>query len=100
MATTSNSGAASASRCLIDSEPRMTTVTLATQKMKKPMTSPVPPSVAQSSDRAENNRWIAMPPNKVWMPNQPQATSARIRAGTLDPTMPKDERNTTGQGIP
>jgi hypothetical protein len=43
----------------------MTTPMLATQKMKKPMTSPVPPSAAHESDTADNNRWIAMPPNSV-----------------------------------
>ena len=55
-ATMSNNGAANVSRCLIDSEPRMTTVMFATQKMKKPMTSPVPPRAAQVSEKAENNR--------------------------------------------
>jgi hypothetical protein len=64
------------------SEPRMTTRILATQKMKKPMTSPVPPRAAQESDTADSSRWIAMPPNSVWMPNHPQATMARISEGT------------------
>ena len=30
------------------------------------------------------------PPIQVWMPNQPQATSARSSAGTLAPRMPND----------
>ncbi|MNE70698.1 hypothetical protein D3C80_1665110 [compost metagenome] len=34
------------------------------------------------------------------MPNQPQATTARIRHGTLEPRMPKEERSSTGKGIP
>ena len=34
------------------------------------------------------------------MPNQPQPTSARTRHGTFEPKIPKDERNTTGKGIP
>ena len=41
-----------------------------------------------------------MPPNIVWMPNHPQAISARISAGTFEPTMPKDERSRTGNGMP
>jgi hypothetical protein len=84
----------------MDSEPRNTTQMLATQKMKKPMTSPMPPSCAQVSDTAASIRCTAMPPNKVWMPNQPQATSARMSAGTLEPMMPNEERNITGNGMP
>ena len=34
------------------------------------------------------------------MPNHPQATSARISAGTFEPMMPKDERSMTGKGMP
>jgi len=41
-----------------------------------------------------------MPPNNVCTPNQPQATTARISAGTFDPTMPKEARKTTGHGMP
>ncbi|MNP64454.1 hypothetical protein D3C76_1599530 [compost metagenome] len=36
----------------------------------------------------------------VWMPNQPHATRARIRHGTLEPITPNDERNSTGNGMP
>ncbi|MNH30201.1 hypothetical protein D3C79_904820 [compost metagenome] len=43
---------------------------------------------------------MARPPNMVWMPNQPQATSARIRQGTLEPMMPNEERSNTGNGMP
>ena len=88
------------SRYLIDSEPRSTTQTFATQKMKKPMTSPTPPSCFQLSNIAASIRCTAMPPNKVWMPNHPQATSARISAGTLEPMMPNEERSMTGNGMP
>ncbi len=35
---------------------------------------------------------MALPPIHVWMPNQPQATSARSRAGTLAPVVPKAAR--------
>ena len=48
--TSNRSGAAQASRCLIDSEPRITTQTLAVQKMRKPRTSPTPPSCVQPSE--------------------------------------------------
>ncbi len=98
--TASSMGAASTSRCLMDSEPRITIQTFQTQKMKKPATSPLLPRLAQVSDSAENIKCTAIPPNIVWMPNQPQATSARISAGTFEPTMPKDERSRTGNGMP
>jgi hypothetical protein len=32
--------------------------------------------------------WVASPPIHAWMPNQPQATSARMSAGTFDPSVP------------
>ena len=98
--TSISSGAATTSSHLIDSEPRSTTQTFATQKMKKPMTSPTPPSCFQPSNMAASIRCTAMPPNKVWMPNHPQATSARISAGTFEPMMPNDERSITGNGMP
>ena len=93
-------GAANTSSRLMDSEPRITTQTFASQKMKKPATSPLPPRLAQESDSAESSRCTAIPPNIVWMPNQPQAISARISAGTLEPMMPKDDRSSTGNGMP
>src|SRR5688572_7497140 len=43
---------------------------------------------------------MAQPPIHAWMPNQPQATSARSSAGTLAPRMPKDGRQYTGNGMP
>ena len=43
---------------------------------------------------------IAPPPIQVWMPNQPQATPARMRAGRLAPTVPNEARAKTGNGIP
>ena len=84
----------------MDSEPRITTAIFKTQKIKNPMTSPVPPKAAQPSNSADSIRWIAMPPKSVCTPNHPQATTARINDGTFDPMMPKEARNTTGQGIP
>ena len=42
----------------------------------------------------------AWPPNHVWMPNHPQATSARRTAGTLAPSTPNEARAKTGNGMP
>jgi cytosine/uracil/thiamine/allantoin permease len=36
----------------------------------------------------------------VLIPNQPHATSARNKAGTLAPLVPNDARHNTGNGIP
>src|ERR1700761_1914033 len=43
---------------------------------------------------------MASPPIQVWMPNQPQATSARRIAGKLAPAVPKAARQYTGNGMP
>ena len=43
---------------------------------------------------------MAAPPIHVWIPNQPQATSARIRAGMFEPSVPKEARIKTGKGMP
>ena len=40
------------------------------------------------------------PPIQHWIPNQPQATNARNKAGTFAPRRPKDDRQRTGKGIP
>ena len=42
----------------------------------------------------------ASPPIHAWMPNQPQATSARISAGRFDPSVPYAARANTGNGMP
>ena len=42
----------------------------------------------------------ASPPIQAWMPNQPQATSARISAGTFEPSVPYAARANTGNGMP
>jgi hypothetical protein len=42
----------------------------------------------------------ASPPIHVWMPNQPQATSARRIAGTLAPFTPNAARQSTGNETP
>lgn len=43
---------------------------------------------------------MAPPPTHVWIPNQPQATSARRMEGMLLPQMPKEARARTGNGTP
>ena len=43
---------------------------------------------------------MAKPPNQVWMPNQPQATSPRSSEGMWAPWMPKLARASTGKGTP
>jgi hypothetical protein len=42
----------------------------------------------------------AVPPIHVWMPNQPQATTARRTAGTFAPRVPNEARAKTGNGMP
>ena len=43
---------------------------------------------------------IASPPIQVWMPNQPQAMTARSRAARLAPRSPNGARANTGNGMP
>jgi hypothetical protein len=43
---------------------------------------------------------IAWPPSHVWIPNHPQATTARSIAGIFAPLNPKDARTNTGNGMP
>src|ERR1041385_1675543 len=42
----------------------------------------------------------ASPPIHAWIPNQPQATIARISAGTFEPSVPYDARAKIGKGMP
>ena len=49
---------------------------------------PEPRSVAQPGITLAKNVLSASPPIHAWMPNQPQATSARISAGRFDPIVP------------
>ena len=57
--------------------------------MPERVVGPAPPSDGKNTPRI---LWIASPPIQVWMPNQPQATSARNSAGTLAPLVPKAAR--------
>ena len=42
----------------------------------------------------------ASPPIQAWIPNHPQATIARISAGTFEPMVPYAARAKTGKGMP
>src|SRR5437667_12904836 len=64
-----------------------------------------PPAPAPRSDghpgmTVLNIVFNASPPIHAWMPNQPQATRARMSAGTFDPSVPYAARANTGNGMP
>ncbi len=61
---------------------------------------PAPSSVGQPGITLVKNVCSASPPIHAWMPNHPQATSARINAGTLEPSVPYAARAKTGKGMP
>ena len=49
---------------------------------------PGPSRPFQPGTIAEKNVCSASPPIQDWIPNQPQATSARINAGRFEPSVP------------
>src|SRR5712671_5599601 len=61
---------------------------------------PAPSSAGQPGITDLKNVCTASPPIHAWMPNQPHATSARISAGTFDPSVPYAARANTGNGMP
>src|SRR6266566_4159538 len=61
---------------------------------------PAPSSVGHAGMIVLKKVCSASPPIQAWMPNQPHATSARINAGTFDPSAPYAARANTGKGIP
>src|SRR5712691_8806070 len=61
---------------------------------------PEPSRIGHPGTTVLKNVFSASPPIHAWMPNQPQATRARISAGTLDPSVPYAARAKTGNGIP
>src|SRR5436309_2942325 len=61
---------------------------------------PEPRSAVQPGTIVLNIVFSASPPIHAWIPNQPHATSARIRAGTFDPSVPYAARANTGNGMP
>src|SRR3954471_4925278 len=95
----SSSGAAQLSRNLMPSMPRRMIATWTSQKTPKAIA-----LWAVTSDQPLHSVVMrvssASAPIHVWMPNQPQATSARAMAATFAPRMPKLDRTSTGNGIP
>src|ERR671913_475769 len=91
-------GAAHTSSALIASLPRTITAMFRSQNARNPS------AMAKGGSHCGTATfiivWMACPPIHVWMPNQPQATTDRIRAGTLDPWIPNEARASTGNGIP
>src|SRR5499427_3546335 len=61
---------------------------------------PAPSSAGQPGITVLKNVFSASPPIHAWIPNQPHATSARISAGTFDPSVPYAARAKTGNGMP
>ena len=81
------------------SMPRRMIATWSTQKNAKAIAL-CPVTSAQPDVSVVISVSSASAPIQVWMPNQPQATSARAIAATFAPRMPKLERTSTGNGIP
>src|SRR5215212_969661 len=93
------SGAAKDSKYLTPSTPVRMITTCIAQKTKKVMKA-CPGTLAQPLQKAVTRASVARPPIQVWMPNQPQATSARAIAAKFAPRTPKEERTKTGNGTP
>ena len=95
----SSSGADQPSSFLMPSRPRTMIATWTSQKMPNAIQT-WPGTPAQPGHAARISVSSASPPIQVWMPNQPQATSARRTAGTLAPRTPKLARHSTGNDTP
>jgi hypothetical protein len=59
-----------------------------------------PPRAMKPGQKVAMKVFTASPPMKTLMPNQPQATSARMMVGTLAPSCPKLDRASTGKVMP
>src|SRR3954454_12345063 len=95
----SSSGAAQLSRNLIPSMPRRMIATWISQNTAKAIAL-CPLMSVQLEVSAVISVSSASAPIQVWMPNQPQATSARAIAATFAPRIPKLDRTSTGNGMP
>src|SRR5262245_56212141 len=94
-----SSGALMLSSKPIDSKPRQTTTILSSQNARKQTScGTLIPSIGngaadfQEGSHTPSSVYRAMPPIHVWIPNQPQATKARISAGTFAPRIPNAAR--------
>ena len=94
-----SSGAAVRSSQRMPSIPRRMIATSISQKAPNAIAL-WPPTSAQPCHSVLISVSTASAPIQVWMPNQPQATSARAIAATLAPRIPKLERTSTGNGMP
>ena len=92
-------GAPIPSRNLMVSMPRQITTMFSAQKHTKQTAEPAA-KARQAGHRMRSIALMAWPPIQVWMPNHPQATSARRIAGTLAPSTPNGARTSTGNGMP
>jgi hypothetical protein len=61
---------------------------------------PPPSNRCHRGNTLEKKVWSASPPIHAWIPNQPQATRARINAGRFEPIVPYAARAKTGNGMP
>src|SRR3954464_13530648 len=95
----SSSGAAQLSRNLMPSMPRRMIATWTSQKTAKAIAL-CPLTSVQLEVSAVISVSSASAPIQVWIPNHPQATSARAIAATFAPRIPKLDRTSTGNGIP
>src|SRR3954451_9786583 len=95
----SSSGAAKLSRNLMPSMPRRMIATWIAQKTANAIAL-WPVTSAQPAVSVVISVSSASAPIQVWIPNQPQATSARAIAATFAPRIPKLERTSTGNGMP
>src|SRR3954447_20574780 len=94
-----SSGAAQLSRILMPSMPRRMIATWISQNTPK-ATALWSEKSAQLAVSVVISVSSASAPIQVWIPNHPHATRARAIAATLAPRTPKDERTSTGNGIP
>src|SRR5437870_9459178 len=60
----------------------------------------LPSSVGHDGTMEVKKTCSACPPIQAWMPNHPQATMARMRAGRFEPNVPYAARAKTGKGMP
>ena len=98
-AITNMNGAPKACRRRMDSTPRQTTAMLRSQKPRK-HAHKMPRLPAAAGQMTMSIASMALPPIHDWMPNHPQATTARSSAAMLAPRTPNDARRNTGNGMP
>src|ERR1700722_16972822 len=96
---TNMNGAEKLCRKRIDSTPDHTTNILSSQNPRK-LAHSTAGICAVAGQITAIMAAIAWPPNHDWIPNHPQATSARSIAGIFAPSAPKLARTKTGKGIP